>query len=333
MRLCCFLPFAVAACGNNLPPSGECMAPAGGGTPTVESVALTGDVYFDDLDYSAALGQVVAAPEGANAVYLIEPTTMAVTTLPVSGDVASADAAADLVFAAERPFTIHILDPVTGEVGTGTAAGGIDYVRVSPDGNQVWLSEPGAGRLEVMTIVRESPPRLESLATIATPGAPEGLHFDSTGAHAYTQSGGRVIEIDTANRTVSGNWDDGCDGSHGFPMADPARDLAIGGCRSGGGGAVIDRATGELVSGFEAGGGAAILAYSEALAHFYLRGDGNPSLSILGLCRDGTIAELAKVTIPMSGHGAAADQDGHVWVADPLRGGVVRVTDPFPQMP
>lgn len=333
MRRCVLVPLALAACGNHLPPSGECTAPAGGGTPTVESVALTGDVYFDDLDYSPALGRVVAAPEGADAVYLVDPATLAVTALSVAGDVASADAAADLVFAAERPFTIHILDPVTGEVGSGTAAGGIDYLRVSPDGTQVWLSEPGDGRLEVMTIVRGTPPRLAPLATIATPGAPEGLHFDSTGAHAYTQSGGRVIEIDTATRSVSGNWDDGCDGSHGFPMADPARDLAIGGCRGGGGAAVIDRATGEVVSGFEAGGGAAVLAYSERLGHFYLRGDGSPSLSILGLCRDGTMAELAKVAIPMSGHGAAADEDGHVWVADPLHGGVVRVTDPFPEMP
>ena len=96
---------------------------------------------------------------------------------------------------------------------------------------------------------------------------------------------------------------------------------------------MIDRATGEVVSGFEAGGGAAILAYSEALAHFYLRGDGSANLAILGLCADGTMAELATVTIPSSGHGAAADADGHVWVADPQHGGVVRVTDPFPAMP
>jgi len=331
MRYCVLI--VVAACGNNLPPSGECTAPPGGGTPTVESVHLVDGVFFDDLDYSAALDRVVAAPEGADAVYLIEPRTLAVTTLAVSGDVASADAAADLVFAADRPFTIHILDPVTGEVATGTASGGIDYLRVSPDGAQLWLSEPGAGRLEVMTIVRGSPPALAPLATIETPGAPEGLHFDSTGAHAYTQSGGRVIEVDTATRAVTGNWDDGCNGSHGFPMADPVRGLAIGGCRDSGGGAVIDRATGEVVSGFEAGGGAAILAYSEPLAHFYLRGDGSPNLAILGLCADGTMAELATVTIPSSGHGAAADADGHVWVADPQHGGVVRVTDPFPAMP
>src|SRR5258705_8819472 len=111
----------LAACGNSLPPAGECMAPPGGGTPVVESVHLGGDMYFDDLAYSPALGMVVAAPESTDAVYLIDPVTMAVTTLDVPGDVATADATGDLVFAAQRPFTIDILDPVAGEVATATA--------------------------------------------------------------------------------------------------------------------------------------------------------------------------------------------------------------------
>jgi DNA-binding beta-propeller fold protein YncE len=326
------VPLLVAACGNDLPPVGECMAPPGGGAPVVEAVHLTDqDTFFDDLAYSPLLGKVVAAPERTDTAYLIDPATMAVTALPVGGDIASADAAADLVFAAQRPFTIHILDPIAGEVGAGTSSGGVDYLRVSPDGTELWLTEPGDARIEVLSIVRETPPRLAPLATIPTPGAPEGLHF--AGDRAYTQSGGRVIAIDIATRAVVGNWSTGCAGSHGFPMADAARGLAIGGCNGDGGGAVIDTTTGDVVSGFEAGGGEAVLAYAEALGHFYLRGDPSETLAILGVCGDGAMALLGTAAIPSYGHGMAADELGHVWVADPDHGGVVRVTDPFPAMP
>lgn len=88
--------------------------------------------------------------------------------------------------------------------------------------------------------------------------------------------------------------------------------------------------SGDLRAGIEAGGGAAILAYDQTLHHLYLRGDGAPSLDILGVCGDGSLATLETVTIPQRGHGATADQNGHAWVCDPFGGGIVKITDPYP---
>jgi len=90
---------------------------------------------------------------------------------------------------------------------------------------------------------------------------------------------------------------------------------------------------GELRAGFEAGGGEAIVAYDHVRHHLYLRGDGSATLDLLATCRSGELGVLATVSISKEGHGASADDRGHVWVADATTGGVFRVTDPFAGTP
>ena len=90
---------------------------------------------------------------------------------------------------------------------------------------------------------------------------------------------------------------------------------------------------GKLVAGFEAGGGEAIVAYDPVRHHVYVRGDGAPTLDLLAVCPGGGTSVLATATLSSEGHGASADDRGHVWVADATTGGVFRVTDPFPGAP
>ena len=322
---------ALAACGgNSLPPPGTCDAMTSTAQPTVDSIQLIGtQVGFDDLRFAPDLGKVVAVPEGPAFVYLVAADTGAITKIAVPAGTASADAKGTIVYGADRGNArIVIVDTVAGAMTGDVALGaGPDYVRASPTTDEVWVTLPGSSRIDYYTI-SGSPVTLAKAGSIAI-GDPEGLVFDGMG-RAYTNDGGQVVQIDVATHAVTASWQDGCGGSHGFPQADPALGIAIGGCASNGGAGVVSTSSGAKLAGFEAGGGAAILAYDQTLHHLYLRGDGSSTLDILGVCGDGTLMKLASVEIPSRGHGASADQNGHVWVCDPINGGIIKVTDPFP---
>jgi DNA-binding beta-propeller fold protein YncE len=314
---------AAAACGNSLPPPGTCDL-ATSGEPTVESVALGGPAGYDDLAFSHALGKVVAAPEGTGRVYLVDPDSLAITPIGVPAGTASADASATTVFVADRGAGRIVGFDIASAAMTAShsIAGEPDYVRVAPTTGEVWLTVPGRNRIDIL-----EPAGLAAVGSITTAGPPEGLTFDASG-RAYVNNDGAVVAIDVARRVVVGEWDVGCGYSHGFPQVDLDYGLAIGGCRASGG-AGVTTMTGEQRAGFEAGGDAAVLAYDVARHHLYLRGDPGATLSILAVCSSGELSELARVAIPMRGHAAAADDRGHVWIADATTGGLVRVTDPF----
>jgi DNA-binding beta-propeller fold protein YncE len=317
------LVVALTACGNDLPGLGSCELPPGPAAPELVQVPLFGQATsFDDLAYSRQLGRVIAAPQGTGRLYVIDPDTLETQVASVPGGTSSADADATQIYAADRGNDrIIVLDATTLEsVGSIELGHNPDYVRVAPTAPEIWISMPGADRIEIYDAAT-----LAGLDTIEI-GGPEGLTFDQ-GGRAYTHSGGNAVVIDVASRSVVGKFDTGCGSSHGFPQADPARDIVIGGCGSSGGAGVI--ANGELVSGIEVGGSAAILAYDDARHHLYLRGDPGDTLDILGICSDGSMSVLAEVPISRCGHGAVADDKGHVWVCNEQTGGVQRITDPF----
>lgn len=313
----------LAGCGNSLPGTGHCDV-AAGGTPEVTRVALGPEAGFDDLRYSPQLHRVVAAPSGTSVVSLIDPDSLAVTTVPAPGGTESADASATTVYAADRGNDrIVAIDVATGmATATGALPGFPDYVRYSPLTDEVWVSMPQTNRLEIL-----DPRSLAAIGSVTLPAPPEGLTFD--GANAYTNANGHVVAVDVRQRTVVGEWATGCGYSHGFPQVDDSYHLAFGGCFQNGGVGVVTM-HGELRAGFEAGGGEAIVAYDQIRHHLYVRGDGSDALAILATCSDGQLGELARVELSAAGHGASADDSGHVWVADATTGGVFRITDPFP---
>ena len=312
----------LAGCGNSLPPPGSCDIATNGATPDVQLVSLGRSGSYDDMRYSPQLGKVVAAPEGAGLIALIDPDSLSVQSLPAP-DVGSADASATTVYAADRGgnriVAIRIADGSI--VATGDIAGPPDYVRYSMATNEVWVSVPATNRLEI-----HDASTLARIGSVTLPAPPEGLTF--SGANAYVNANGRVTAIDVLHRTVVGEWEDGCGYSHGFPQVDDAYHLAFGGCFANGGVGVVTM-QGELKSGFEAGGGEALVAYNPTLHHLYVRGDGKATLDILATCKTGELGLLASVPISTYGHGASADDRGHVWVADATTGGVYRITDPF----
>ena len=322
-------PIVIAACGNSLPPPGTCDVATNGETVDVQLVQLpiAGPAAYDDLRYSPELGKVVAAPEGTGAIALIDPDSMVVQQLDVPRGVASADASATTVYGADR-FGDRIvgIDIASNTmVASGALPGSPDYVRFSPMTNEVWVSLPASNRLEILDATT-----LAAIDSVTLSAPPEGLTF--SGSRAYANANGRVTAIDVTRRLVVGEWETGCGYSHGFPQVDDAYQLAVGGCFAHGGVGVVTL-HGELAAGYEAGGGEAIVAYDPTRHHLYLRGDGSATLEILATCSSGQLGLLASATLSSNGHGATADESGHVWVADASTGSVFRVTDPFTEQP
>lgn len=325
---------ALAACGNGnaLPPPGVCNASNAGPVPVAAPIKLAdGPLGFDDLRYAPSLDKIIAAPAGLGTIFLVDPDDDSVMPLDmfIPTGIASADGKGALVFAVDRANRkIAIVDvflrTVTGETQLDAAP---DYIRASPTTDEVWVTLPGAGRIDVFA-TSTMPPSATKTASIDI-GDPEGLVFDGAGL-AYTNDGGHVVQIDVASHAVLNRWPDGCGSSHGFPVVDPALGLVFGGCADNGGAGVLASAGGDQRSGIEAGGGPAILAYDAMLHHLYLRGDGAPTLDIVGVCADGGLTVLGEVAIPASGHGATADGSGRVWVCDPDHGGIVKITDTYP---
>jgi DNA-binding beta-propeller fold protein YncE len=326
MRSVLFALLAVCACGNDLPPPGMCGVATNGEMPTVEHVQLAGrSAGYDDLRYSPQLGKVLAVPGGTAKLYMIDPDSMALTMAGVPGGAESVDANATTIYVLDRSNDAILAIDATTLMTTQTqgTTGNPDYVRYSPTSNEVWVTLPGRNRIEILDA-----PTLAPVANVDVPGAPEGLTFDSTGL-AYTQAGGRMIQINVEQRMVTGEWDTGCGASHGFPQVDEGYGLAIAGCSSNGG-IGVTTTTGEMRAGFEAGGDSAILAHDGTKHHLFVRGDPGATLDILAVCSDGGTSVLGSVELSMNGHGATVDDRGHAWVADAIGGAVFRITDPFP---
>lgn len=326
MRSIACLLLALAACGNDLPPAGMCEVATNGEMPVVDHVPLAGHATgYDDLRFSPQLGKVLAIPGGAGKLYMIEPDSLDVTSVGVPTGSESMDASATTLYVLDRSnSTILAIDATTlSTTATHRTTGSPDYVRYAPTIAEVWVTIPSRNRIEILNATTLAP-----IDGIDISGAPEGLTFDSAGL-AYTQAGGRIIQIDVPRRIVVGEWETGCGSSHGFPQVDEAYGLAIGGC-SRNGGVGITTTSGEQRAGFEAGGSSAIFAHDGTKHHLFVRGDPGSTLDILAVCSDGGTSVLASVPITSNGHGATVDDRGNAWVCDSTTGGVLRISDPFP---
>lgn len=329
-----FIPVCALACvaQNDIPSAGSCDVDMVDPAPQAVAIALTGKAApFDDLRYAAALDRVLAVPPGAGTLHLVDPHDDSVVTFSgLPAKVTSADATADHIYVGDRGSDrVLVLDAENGSiVGMLDVGAGLDYVRVTPDGHELWTTMPGQDRIAVHALDDAGMP--SEVASIAMKGGPEGLAFDASGTHAYAHLfDGRLVAIDVAARERIATWETGCASAHGFPQVDEERGLVFAGCSSEGAAVVLDAETGKRLAGFSSGGDAAISAYSSTLHHFYLRGDPGGDLAILAVCDDGDMTEIASVTLTDRGHGMTADAHGNVWVCDEDTGGLLKIRDPL----
>jgi hypothetical protein len=291
-----------------------------GGERATDVVTLAdAPIPFDDIGYAASIDRVLA-PARRHGLKLIDPATLDVTT--VEGDADSAAAGGGFLFVLDRSGELRVIDEDTLEV-TDTFATGGDYVRYVSSQNEVWVTDPGDGRVMVLAL-DEDGGTLTLKSPIALVGGPEGLAVDEERGIAVSHFfGGDVALLDTGRHDVERQTSTGCLGAHGVPALDVERGFAFFGCRDA-----------ELVSvGLDdgaqrgryhlGGGGESLMAYDPASHKAFVRGDPGEVIAIVDVGEDGSLSEAGSLTASERGH-CLLTAAGSLWACDETGGGLLR---------
>src|SRR5215471_7450583 len=125
-------------------------------SPAGQRVAMpSGDsgIGFDDLRYSSALHRVLVPAGRTGTLDLVDPDTLAVTSIPGFGTVASYSGGHDdgptsvdegngVLYVTDRTAgKLDVVDPAAGRIVSSVALGsGPDYVRFVKTTNEVWVT-------------------------------------------------------------------------------------------------------------------------------------------------------------------------------------------------
>jgi DNA-binding beta-propeller fold protein YncE len=333
--------------------AGPCGAAADAGA--LASVPLTGlesGYSFDDLRYSRTLHAMMVPGGYSGNVYLVDPDTLAVTTIGgfTKGTMASGtlgastlDEGMGYIFVGDRtqPYTLSVVDPklktIVAQVPT---AGYPDYVRYVPGRNEIWIEEAFQFQVEIFTLPTGGTPIPTHAAIISPGGVPEGLGVDTKTGKVFSLNllGPAIWEMDSTTRMKTGTWSLACTASsqgnttHGNATIDSERGFVFAGCADAKV-TVFDESTAKVLDTFTLGPGASLSAYSPELHHFYFRADNALPVAIIDVASTGKLSLLTKVPSVTVGHCLAADDRHHVWTCDAAKGAVVRLGDAFPACP
>jgi DNA-binding beta-propeller fold protein YncE len=299
-------------------------------------------IGFDDISFAPALGRVIVPAGRTGDLDLIDTATRQITIIGGftahakfggfhAQGVTSADAGAGMLFAADRDaMKLAVVDPRARKIVASAPLGAeADYVRFVPTTHEVWVTEPGAARIEVFSIPRDGVPTPVHSAYIAIPRGPESLVIDAKRGRAYANHWtDTTVAIDLASRKIAARWSNGCKGSRGLAL-DDARGLLLVGCAEGAL-HVLELGAGKVVGGASSGDGVDIIAYNPRLSHAYLPGAKSATMAIVGISPAGAARLLGTVATAKYAHCAAADDRDNVYVCDPVRGRLLVFHDSYP---
>jgi hypothetical protein len=299
-------------------------------------------IGFDDMGFAPSIHKVLVPAGRSGNLDLIDPDTRQIAAIGGFSSrssfggghgqgVTSADEGRGLLFATDRDAKrLDVVDPAARAViGTAPLASGPDYVRYVSTTGEVWVTEPGAARIEVFSLSQSGAPKPAHAGFISIPGGPESLIVDNKRGRAYTHLWtDTTVAIDLKSRVVSARWKNGCKGSRGVAM-DDARGFLFVGCDEGKL-SVLDLGTGAQIGQASSGDGVDIIAYNPQLAHAYLPGEESATMAIIGISGKGAATVLETVKTAEGAHCVAADDRGHAYVCDPKGGRVLIVTDTLP---
>ena len=301
-----------------------------------------GGVGFDDLRFVAATGELLVPAGRTGKLDIVDAKSHRIETIGgfSRGDsyegghgegVTSADASREFIFVTDRTTKLlSVVDARTKAIVARAAlASGPDYVRVISATGELWVTEPGAQRIEVFALESAGGfPKPVHRRFIAVAGGPETLVIDDARGRADTNlHTGTTLAIDLHSGKIVARWANGCRGSRGLAL-DSKRGFVFVGCAEGRL-AVLSTATGRILGSVDSGDGVDIIAYSPKLRHVYMPGAKSATMAILGISDAGLPTVLATVKTAPEAHCVAADGLGNAWVCDPRSGRLLIFSDPF----
>jgi len=309
--------------------------PSGALCAAKKGIALPGGkggIGFDDLGFSASLHKVLVPAGRTGNLDLIDPDSRQISS--ISGfagsstfggghgeGITSVDEGRGLLLVTDRTSRmLNVVDPKTRSVvSSARLASGPDYVRFVAETNEIWVTQPGAQRIEVFSW--PSSGRLKPLHTgfIDVPGGPESLIIDHSHRRAYTHLWrGVTIAIQLKDHSIVARWPNGCEGSRGIAL-DEKRGFLLAACDEGRL-SVLDSNTGKILGRASSGDGVDIIAYNPKLEHAYLPGEASATMAIIGISSAGVTAVLKTVQTVRGAHCATADDRNQVYICDPSHG-------------
>ncbi len=301
-----------------------------------------GGIGFDDLGYSAQLGQVLVPAGRTGNLDLIDPKTLAVTT--ISGfnaqnsfggghgeGTTSVDFGRGLLFATDRSkMQVDVIDPTTKTIlSTAPVSSNPDYIRYVDLTGELWITEPDKEQIEVFTLSQDKTAAPVHSALIVVKGGPESLVIDGTRGRAYSHLWvSATVAVDLKTRTIVAQWPNGCADSRGIAL-DEKQGFLFSGCSEGKAVVLDVKTDGHQLSSLNFGAGVDVISYNPTLKHLYVPGASSATMGILDVSLDGKLSLLGTADTTSGAHCVTADALGNAWVCDPDHGQLLLVKDPF----
>ncbi len=220
---------------------------------------------------------------------------------------------------------LHIATP---SEGLAAAPDGVVYVAPT---KELWVTR-GAPPLGIpspdqsVTILDASTTKLKFKTKIALGGSAEGYAVDERRGLFYTnlEENRQTIAIDVNSRKIVSRWRSGCDEARGVALDKSRRFLFV---------ACSDRVVavnvgddGQIVGSISTGDGLDNIDYSEAQRTLYAAASKAATLTIAEVDTKGRIKPVAVVPTTIGARGVVAGKTGTVYVADPVKGRILKVT-------
>lgn len=296
-------------------------------------------IGFDDLRYSASLHRVLVPAGRSGRIDLVNPESLEVTSITGFGTSAafsgghddgptSVDESPGFLYVTDRTLQrLFAIDKngltIVGQTPLMTQP---DYVRFVASKNELWVTEPGAGQIEVFSIGSNGVPASTG-TVIAVSNGPESIVVDEQRGRAYTHRWqSSTVAVDLTSRQIVAEWPNGCASSRGIEL-DRSRGFLFAVCSEGTASVLDVQHDGRILSSIARGSGFDVVGYSPKLGHLYLAGSSCACLVTLGVSATGQLSFVARDDAPGSTHCATADDVGHAWVCDQDKGRIWRMTD------
>ncbi len=305
--------------------------------PPQGTIALPAAAHgLDDMAYSGELQRFIIPGGQSGDIYLIDPGSGKITaTVRVAAGgkgkgVTTAAYGLGFLFAGDRTHrALVVIDADSHQVvGRRKLASTPDIVRFAASQKEVWVTEPGAGQIEIFRVHPSARPILAKRATIAVPGGPESLAIDDQRDMAYTNlTTDKTVAIDLLQERILERWPNTCKQARGLALA-PARGLLFVGCH---GGKVVslDAAhRGTLIASVKVGQGIDLIAYDAVDNRLYIPAADSRMLTLLGIAPSGRMQVLAKYRTAPGAHCVVSDGSGQAYVCDPARGRLLVIRHP-----